>query len=265
MTFGRQRRGACRTMALPSIRTRGGPCPRSARSAASGSSRTSSATWPPSISPPYDVISPADQQRLLARDPRNVVRLDLPPDELGDGPDDRYRRAARTFAAWRSDGSFRKDPRPSLYVYEQTYRLPGTDLERTQRGFFGRLAARAVRAGQRGAAPRADDVRAEGGPLQAAPGDRCELQPDRRALRRPDRRRGDGPRRGRAAVSRRSTSSTTTASTIASGSSRATGRRARPATAPSSGSSLRRRPIRSRSPTGITATRPRCAIATSAG
>ena len=91
------------------------------------------------ISPPYDVISPADQQRLLARDPRNVVRLDLPPDELGDGPDDRYRRAARTFAAWRSDGSFRKDPRPSLYVYEQTYRLPGTDLERTQRGFFGRL------------------------------------------------------------------------------------------------------------------------------
>ena len=47
MTFGRQRRGACRTMALPSIRTRGGPCPRSARSAASGSSRTSSATWLP--------------------------------------------------------------------------------------------------------------------------------------------------------------------------------------------------------------------------
>ena len=34
-------------------------------------------------------------------------------------PDDRYRRAARTFAAWRSDGTFRKDPRPSLYVYEQ--------------------------------------------------------------------------------------------------------------------------------------------------
>ena len=48
-------------------------------------------------------------------------------------------RAARTFAAWRSDGSFRKDPRPSLYAYEQTYRVPGTDVERTQRGFFGRL------------------------------------------------------------------------------------------------------------------------------
>jgi uncharacterized protein (DUF1015 family) len=91
------------------------------------------------VSPPYDVISPAEQRALLARDPRNVVRLDLPSDELGDDPDDRYRRAAKTFAAWRSDGSFRKDPRPSLYVYEQTYRVPATDVERTQRGFFGRL------------------------------------------------------------------------------------------------------------------------------
>ena len=91
------------------------------------------------VSPPYDVISPAQQRTLLARDPHNMVRLDLPADELGDEPDDRYRRAARTFAAWRSDGSFRKDPRPGLYVYEQTYTVPGTAIERTQRGFFGRL------------------------------------------------------------------------------------------------------------------------------
>ncbi len=91
------------------------------------------------VSPPYDVISPAQQRVLMARDPHNVVRLDLPADELGDEPDDRYRRAARTFAAWRSDGSFRKDPRPSLYVYEQTYAVPGTQVERVQRGFFGRL------------------------------------------------------------------------------------------------------------------------------
>jgi uncharacterized protein (DUF1015 family) len=91
------------------------------------------------VSPPYDVISQAEQRALMARDPHNVVRLDLPPDEPGDGPDDRYRRAARTFAAWRSDGSIRKDARPSLYAYEQTYRVPGADVERTQRGFFARL------------------------------------------------------------------------------------------------------------------------------
>src|SRR5438874_2177063 len=91
------------------------------------------------VSPPYDVISPAEQRALLARHPRNAVRLDLPATEPGDGPDDQYRRAARAFAQWRSDGTFHKDPRPSIYAYEQTYRLPGTDVERTQRGFFGRL------------------------------------------------------------------------------------------------------------------------------
>jgi uncharacterized protein (DUF1015 family) len=91
------------------------------------------------VAPPYDVIGPAEQDRLIARHPANVVRLDLPREELGDQPDDRYRRAARTLAAWRSDGTLHKDPHPSIYVYEQTYRVPGTDLQRTQRGFFARL------------------------------------------------------------------------------------------------------------------------------
>ena len=91
------------------------------------------------VSPPYDVIGPAEQQRLLARHPKNVVRLDLPATEPGDEPDARYRRAARLFATWRSDGTFHKDPRPSVYVYEQTYVVPGTDTERVQRGFFARL------------------------------------------------------------------------------------------------------------------------------
>jgi uncharacterized protein (DUF1015 family) len=91
------------------------------------------------VAPPYDVIGAAERRRLIERHPANVVRLDLPADELGDEPDDRYRRAARTLAGWRSDGTLRKDPHPSVYVYEQTYRVPGTDVERTQRGFFARL------------------------------------------------------------------------------------------------------------------------------
>jgi uncharacterized protein (DUF1015 family) len=91
------------------------------------------------VAPPYDVIGAAEYERLLARHPANVVRLDLPSVEPGDEPDDRYRRAARTLAAWRSDGTLHKDPHPSVYVYEQTYRVPGTHVTRTQRGFFGRL------------------------------------------------------------------------------------------------------------------------------
>ena len=91
------------------------------------------------VAPPYDVIDPEMRARLVARDRANVVRLDMPVEELGDGPDDRYRRAARTLAAWRSDGTLRKDPQPSIYVYEQRYLVPGTERERTQRGFFARL------------------------------------------------------------------------------------------------------------------------------
>jgi uncharacterized protein (DUF1015 family) len=90
-------------------------------------------------SPPYDIILPDEHRALLARHPRNVVRLDLPAEEAGDEPDERYRRAAHTFAAWRSDGTFHRDPRPSLYVYEQDYVVPGTTVSRTQRGFLARL------------------------------------------------------------------------------------------------------------------------------
>jgi uncharacterized protein (DUF1015 family) len=91
------------------------------------------------VAPPYDVIGEDLGRELLARHPRNAVRLDLPMGEPREDPDERYRRAARTLTAWRSDGTLRKDPRPSVYVYEQAYRVPGTDVERTQRGFFARL------------------------------------------------------------------------------------------------------------------------------
>jgi uncharacterized protein (DUF1015 family) len=91
------------------------------------------------VAPPYDVIGEDLGRALLARHPRNAVRLDLPMGEPREDPDERYRRAARTLTAWRSDGTLRKDPRPSVYVYEQAYRVPGTDVERTQRGFFARL------------------------------------------------------------------------------------------------------------------------------
>ncbi len=91
------------------------------------------------VSPPYDIISPAQQRTLLDRHPSNVVRLDLPESEPGEEPDERYRRAARTLAAWRSDGTLHKDSRASIYVYEQSYQPPGAGDVRVQRGFFGRL------------------------------------------------------------------------------------------------------------------------------
>jgi uncharacterized protein (DUF1015 family) len=91
------------------------------------------------VAPPYDVISPALRAELAARDPRNVVALELPVDAGAIDPDEKYRQAARVFAAWRTEGVLRKDRQPALYVYEQEYTVPGTSLRRTQRGFYGRL------------------------------------------------------------------------------------------------------------------------------
>ena len=91
------------------------------------------------VAPPYDVISAAAQRALLARDPRNVVRLDLPEEQAGDPPDEKYRRASRTLSDWRSDGTLRRDPRPAIYAYEQVYIVPGTDRTATRRGIFARV------------------------------------------------------------------------------------------------------------------------------
>jgi uncharacterized protein (DUF1015 family) len=91
------------------------------------------------VAPPYDVIGPEELRRLLARDPRNVVRLDLPISEPGDEPDERYRRAARLLSTWRSNGTLHRDPRPALYAYEQGYTVPGTAEERIRRGVFARV------------------------------------------------------------------------------------------------------------------------------
>jgi uncharacterized protein (DUF1015 family) len=91
------------------------------------------------VAPPYDVISPARRAELAARDPRNVVAIDLPVDTGDADPDEKYRRAARLFNSWRSDGTLRKDRQPSLYVYEQEYTVPGAAVRRAQRGFYGRL------------------------------------------------------------------------------------------------------------------------------
>jgi uncharacterized protein (DUF1015 family) len=92
------------------------------------------------VAPPYDVIEADEHRRLLARHPRNVVRLDLPAAEAGDAdPDERYRRAARLLAAWRSDGTLRRDPRPTVTVLEDAYHLPGREEEHVRRGFFARV------------------------------------------------------------------------------------------------------------------------------
>lgn len=84
-------------------------------------------------SPPYDVISPADRDTLLAGSPHNIARV-----LLCDSDDATYQRAATTFSGWRSDGILAPDDRSRFYLYEMDY----TDSEgtlHTARGVMGAL------------------------------------------------------------------------------------------------------------------------------
>jgi len=89
------------------------------------------------VTPPYDVISPEAQERYYARDPHNIIRLELGRDELGDDSlNNKYTRAATVFAEWRLEGALRQDA-PSLYVYEQTFSV--ADAERRRMGLLARV------------------------------------------------------------------------------------------------------------------------------
>lgn len=82
------------------------------------------------VTPPYDVISPEAQARYYERHPENIIRLELGRDEPGDDTlDNRYTRAAVTFAEWRLQGILAQDA-PSLYLYEQRFTAQGRDYTR---------------------------------------------------------------------------------------------------------------------------------------
>ena len=70
------------------------------------------------VSPPYDVIDPAQRERLAARAEHNVVRIDLP---VGEDP---YGVAAQTFEAWQAEGAVVADDAPAIWALTQDYTAP---------------------------------------------------------------------------------------------------------------------------------------------
>ena len=99
------------------------------------------------VAPPYDVIGRTSTRAPAGPRTRATSSAwTCRPRSPATSRDDRYRRAARTLAAWRSDGTLHKDPRPSIYVYEQTYRVPGTRRRADPARLLRPPPARAVRA-----------------------------------------------------------------------------------------------------------------------
>jgi uncharacterized protein (DUF1015 family) len=99
------------------------------------------------VAPPYDVVDASLEQRLLARHPFNIVRVELgkePPGGISN--DDRYARAARALHEWKMDGTLVEDSAPSIYVVHQRFDVEGKSF--TRRGFLARLKLEPFGAGQ---------------------------------------------------------------------------------------------------------------------
>ena len=96
--------------------------------------------------PPYDVISPEQQDALYKKNPYNVVRLILEkqyPED--DEKKNRYTRSSVTFKKWIEDGVLVEDEKPGFYVYSQEYDYEGESVCRV--GFFARVRAEDFSAG----------------------------------------------------------------------------------------------------------------------
>jgi uncharacterized protein (DUF1015 family) len=85
------------------------------------------------VCPPYDVISPAQQEALHARHPHNAVRL-----ELAMSGREAYEGVYDTFLAWLEDGVLRAEEAPSFYVYRQDFVAPDGERRRVA-GVLGAL------------------------------------------------------------------------------------------------------------------------------
>jgi uncharacterized protein (DUF1015 family) len=88
------------------------------------------------MAPPYDVISPEQQDQLYKADPHNIVRLILGKGQVDDDEySNKYQRAASLLKEWKSNGILMDDPCRNLYVYQQEFRTPDKKL-RKRTGFF---------------------------------------------------------------------------------------------------------------------------------
>ncbi len=81
--------------------------------------------------PPYDVISEAEQEAFHERHPRNVIRLILNRSAEGDTPEENpHTRAARCFRDWLDTGVLVRDPAPALYLTRVDFPMGGTVVRR---------------------------------------------------------------------------------------------------------------------------------------
>ncbi len=83
------------------------------------------------VCPPYDVISPEQEQALQKRSPHNYIHIMLAKaDALQADDDTRYEKAGETFRKWLQEEVLVQDKKPAIYYIKQEYRMMGQRYSR---------------------------------------------------------------------------------------------------------------------------------------
>jgi uncharacterized protein (DUF1015 family) len=81
------------------------------------------------VTPPYDVISPEEQEKLYRKSPYNFVRLDFSQEP------DPYAAVAELFANWQAEGIFERDEESAIYYAVHKFALKDGGFKERQ-GFY---------------------------------------------------------------------------------------------------------------------------------
>lgn len=77
------------------------------------------------VTPPYDIISPKQQEQLYNKHENNIIRLEygkeFPEDQE---KDNKYTRAGAYLHKWLEEGVLQIEDKPCFYVYEEEFGLP---------------------------------------------------------------------------------------------------------------------------------------------
>src|SRR3972149_4024752 len=88
------------------------------------------------VTPPYDIISPDEQERYYQSHEYNMIRLDLGKEYPEDTDNkNRYTRAYGHLSNWLSSGVLVQDKESSIYFYQLSYFFKDTSTK-TIEGFF---------------------------------------------------------------------------------------------------------------------------------
>ena len=86
------------------------------------------------VTPPYDIIDEKKQASFQARNPYNMIYLDISKSPgKGDDSEERYNSARNYFTRWQEDDVLIRDNEPAIYLYNIDYTLP-SGIRLTRKG-----------------------------------------------------------------------------------------------------------------------------------